>query len=260
MMPAHDYPTFSPFTTPAAAAASPEAAALHRSMLNRDRTVGALGGAAIGGLAGNRIAGRGGALIGSALGLGGGALAGHFSGTERAHDDILGRARKVSDTERAQEHRKELLETKDHMKKSSFDGVMLAAMADELRHMHQEKVAINVAQVGGFLGNMASKATAAAPGVMGALGQVGGHVVGGLETAGRAALGQGGHLATGGGHLLGGLNSAEKALGGGLAGARTMNQLAGAGAVGAGALGVGAAGLAANRMLRRPTTTVNVQR
>ena len=259
-MPAHDYPTFSPFTTPAAAAASPEAATLHRSMLNRDRTVGALGGAALGGLAGRHIGGLPGALLGTAVGAGGGALAGHFSGMERAHEDVMTRARKVSDTERAQEHRKELLETKDHMKKSSFDGVMMAAMADELRHMHQEKVAINLAPVGAFLGNMASKATAAAPGVMGALGRAGGHVVGGLETAGRAALDRGGHLATGGGHLLGGLGSAEKALGTGLAGTRAMNQIAGAGAVGAGALGVGAAGLAANHMLRRPTTTVNVQR
>lgn len=257
-------PTFSPFTAPASIAAAPETAAYHRSMLGRDRAIGTLGGAALGGLAGKYVGGLPGAAVGALLGGGGGYLAGDESGRERAYADVVGRARKIQDAERAQEHRKELVDVKDTLKKktaSTLDGVMLHAMSEELAAIHREKVAINLAPVGQFLGNMASKATTAAPKVMGALGQLGGHVVGGLETAGRAALDRGGHLGAAGGKLLSGLGTVEKSLGTGLAGTRAMNQLAGAGAVGAGALGLGATGLAANRMLRGPQqTTVNVQR
>lgn len=105
----HDYPEFSPFTTPAAAAASPVAAEYHRAMINRDRMLGGLGGAAGGALLGHHLGGLPGAAVGGLLGGAGGTLAGQFSGTERYRGDEMRRGRKVSDTERAQEHRKELI-------------------------------------------------------------------------------------------------------------------------------------------------------
>lgn len=245
----HEIPEFSQFTQPGATAASPVAAEYHRAMLNRDRTVGGLGGAATGALLGHHLGGMPGAAVGGVLGGAGGTLAGHFSGTERYRGDEMRRARKVSDIERAQEHRKELIDMRKRASANTFDGIMLSAMANELAAIQQEKVAINLAPVGNFIGNMASRAATAAPKLTGALENIGGRL------ADRAVLGLAARPSAFSNKLLSGLNSAERAVGG----TANFNRALGAGAVGTGALGTG---LLANRMLRRPqqTTTVNVQR
>ena len=235
----HDYPEFSPFTVPAAAAASPVAADYHRAMLNRDRALGALGGTAAGALLGHHLGGMPGAAVGGALGGAGGALAGHFSGTERRRGDEMRRARKITDTERAQEHRKELINMRKKASANTFDGVMLSAMANELAAIQQEKVAINLAPVGAFFGNMASRAASAAPKAVGFLENVGSKVLGGATNLAARHGGQVGQ------RVAGGLMNAGQHVGG----VQNLSRLAGAGVVGAGVLGTG---MVANRLLRGP--------
>lgn len=138
---------------------------------------------------------------------------------------------------------------------NSLDGVKMAAMADELAAIHREKVAIGVGQVGTFLGNMATRAATAAPKVMGALEGVGSRVMGGAVNAIGNHGGAVGQRVAGG--LMGGMARAGNAVGG----AQNLNRLVGGGlAAGAGTVALGGAGLAANRMMRGPQTTVNVQR
>lgn len=244
----HDYPEFSPFTVPSAAAASPVAAEYHRAMINRDRMLGGLGGTAAGALLGHHLGGMPGAAVGGVLGGAGGTLAGHFSGTERYRGDEMRRGRKVSDTERAQEHRKELIDMRKKASANTFDGVMLSAMANELAAIQQEKVAINLAPVGAFFGNMASRAATAAPKAMGFLENLGAKALGGATNLATRHGGQVGQ------RVAGGLMNAGQHVGG----VQNLSRLAGAGIAGAGVLGTG---MLANRMLRRPQqTTVNVQR
>ena len=237
---AAEYPEFSPFTTPAATAASPVAADYHRAMLNRDRTLGGLGGAAAGALLGHHLGGLPGTAVGGLLGAAGGTLAGHFSGTERYHGDELARGRRVSEIERAQEHRKELSalaqaqrkELVDMRKNSSFDGVMLSAMTEELAAIHQEKVAINLAPVTGFMGNVGSK------------------VLGGASTlADKAGPGISKAVSSG-------LTRASGMVGG----AENLSKIVGGGTLAAGALGAGYLGKKMLSGPKQPTTTINVRR
>lgn len=93
-------------------------------------------------------------------------------------------------------------------KHATFDGVMLAAMADELQHIHKEKVAINLAPVGNMLGSLGSKALTGVTSLASkAAPQVGQAVSGGLLRAGQA-VGGGGNL--------------SKIVGGGIVGAGAL--------------------------------------
>lgn len=131
---------------------------------------------------------------------------------------------------------------------AKVSGVLYAAMADELAAIQQEKVAINLAPVGAFFGNMASRAATAAPKAMGFLENLGAKALGGATNLATRHGGQVGQ------RVAGGLMNAGQHVGG----VQNLNRLAGAGIAGAGVLGTG---MLANRMLRRPQqTTVNVQR
>ncbi len=192
--------------------------------------------------AGFGIGGAGGALLGhhlgkGALGLGSlGALVGSSAGRHlaRAHDSdkVVHRQQTALAREQAQSDRKELVEMKK--KDASYNSIMFAAMADELKAM--DKVAINLAPITGALSGVASKVMGAAPKVMGALEGVGSRALtGATSLAGKVSPGLG--QAVGGG-----LMRAGQAVGGG----QNLSRIAG-GALGVGALGVG--GLAAKRVL-----------
>lgn len=143
------------------------------------------------------------------------------------------------------------------MEKKSYDNVMFSAMADELGHIHKEKVAINMQPVMGALSGLAGRAAAAAPRALSALEGAGGHVVRGLESAGRAGMGAGSQIAQRAGQgVISGLNTAEGALGG----ARNLNRAAGVGAAALGTAGaLGAAGVA-RRAVAGPQPTQVVVR
>lgn len=195
---------------------------LHKTMKARDASLGAAAGSGLGALVAHG-AGRSKSLGAALGGIGGGALGGMI-GKERALKDQTKQERHEADRDQAQEHRKELIKMRQK-KASTLDGVMLAAMVDELQHIHQEKVAINLAGVGNFLGNVGGKAisgltqaatkaapsvAAHAPGLGAALGNAAAHAgtaanaVGGVQNLNRlaggalmggAALGAGGFMA-----------------------------------------------------------------
>ncbi len=193
---------------------------LHKMMQARDSMLGAAAGAGVGTLAAHALGRSKG--VGATLGAAGGSILGGAVGTERALKDQTRQERHVSDRERAhqqrmeladthQQHRKELQEMRQ--KKASLDGVMLAAMADELQHIHAEKVAINLAPIGNFLGNIGSKVLSK-----------------GTELVGKHAPG----MAQG---VNAGLLRAGQAVGGG----GNLSKVVGGGILGAGALGTAAA-------------------
>lgn len=209
---------------------------LHRAMIARDASLGAGTGAGLATL-GTHVLGRNlwphqKGAIAAAGGLAGGLL-GLGVGRERALKDKTKQERHVEDRNQSQEHRKELIAMRS--KASSFDGVMLAAMTDELHHIHQEKVAINVASVGNFLGNVGSRALSGAA----RIGEAAAPMVSRAATAAGArspalgsALGAAGKaLGNSSGHLM----SAAGSVGGG----KMMGQLAGGALLGGTALGAG---------------------
>lgn len=222
---------------------------LHEKMVKRDKTLGAAVGGVAGGLAGHHLGGN--SLIGGLAGALAGRHIGKRVGEERAEADKTKHERHIADREQAQQHRKDLINMKKEA--STLEGVMLQAMADELSHIHSEKVAINLAPVGNFIAGLGSRAAAAAPQAITAMEGLGGHVVSGLEHAGRAITDAGAHGA--GSALLGGLGHAEKALGG----VQGLHRAAGAGALGLGALGVAGAAGAARRALAPQPTQITVR-
>lgn len=124
---------------------------------------------------------------------------------------------------------------KSREKKATLDGVTLAAMADELQHIHQEKLAINMAGVGNFLGNVGSRAVS---GLTSAATRL-------APSVGRAATAAGAHSPA----LGSALGTAGKAMGNAAAhvgnaatavgGAQNLNRLVGGGLLGGAALGAG---------------------
>lgn len=206
-------------------------------------------GAAGGALLGKHLAGGRGAAVGGVLG----GLLGYGAGKDlaTAHNDHLTvkRDQAVADRERAQEHRKELLDVKDTIKKkeaSSLHGVMFSAMAHELASMDQEKVAINLAPLTGAISGLASQAASAAPRVMGALEGVGARALTGVTNlAGRASPGVGQAVS-------GGLMRAGQAVGGG----QNLSRIAGGALAGGAALGTLGA---AKRVLAPSPRPVQIQ-
>lgn len=225
---------------------------LHDSMLARDTGIGGAAGGLLGGTIATRsgIGGRRGMALTGLGAIGGGAL-GALVGNERALTDKAKQERHVADREQAQEHRKDLITMR---KKSSYEGVMFAAMADELSHIPKEKVALNVAPIMGAVQSLGGRIAAAAPRAISAVEGLGGHVVRGLERAGGAGLAHAAPMAQQAGQgIISGLNHAEGLVGG----ARNLNRAAGGLAVGAGALGaVGAAGAARRALAPAPTQIV----
>lgn len=180
---------------------------LHHAMLARDAGLGSLAGSLLGG-AGAHWAGMSG--LPSALTIGGstltGMMLGGLVGHERAQADKLRQERHLADRAQAQEHRKELVTMRK--KASSFDGAVLAAMADELAHLPTEKVAINLAPVGNVLGQIGSRALSGVTSLASrASPQISQAVSGGLLRAGQA---------------VGGGANLSKLVGGGLAGAGAL--------------------------------------
>lgn len=114
-------------------------------------------------------------------------------------------------------------------KKATLEGIKLAAMVDELRHMPQEKLAINLAPVGDALASVGSKA-------LGGLANAATKIA---PTVATKAPGLGSALANAPGHMVRMGNAV---------GARRMGQLAGGAIVGGGALaGLGAVNAATRR-------------
>ena len=181
---------------------------LHQQMRTRDALLGMLGGAGAGLAAAHKVT-PGSALTHGALPLAGmvaGGLVGGQVGKERGLRDKLKQERHLGDVERAQEHRKELVTMRK--KASSFDGAVLAAMADELAHLPTEKVAINLAPVGNVLGQIGSRALSGVTSLASrASPQISQAVSGGLLRAGQA---------------VGGGANLSKLVGGGLAGAGAL--------------------------------------
>lgn len=207
------------------------------------RSGGGLLGAGLGGaggaLLGQHFAGGRGAVVGGALGGLMGYGAGRDLATSHNHHLTVKRDQAVADRERGQEHRKELLDVKDTIKKkeaSTLHGAMYSAMAHELASMDQEKVAINIGAIGSALGSLASRAATAAPKVMGALEGVGARALTGASSlAGKVSPGVGQAV-------TGGLMHAGQAVGGG----QNLSRLAGGALAGTAALGTG---IAAKRVL-----------
>lgn len=224
-------PEFSTYTDPQE---RPKHVGMKGLNVMRDMYLGGLAGGTLGGAAGLKLAPHlsplhpleslaTGAVLGGGLGIATGALNGaaRMSRRDADVDDHL------RDRERAHEHRMEMADLQHTQRKellnmrkqaSTFDGVMLAAMADELQHIHQEKVAINLPQVGNFLGNIGSKA------LSGVTGAVAKHAPGMAQTVNAGML------------------RAGQAVGGGA----NLSKLVGGGLVGGGALAAG--GLAGRAM------------
>lgn len=222
---------------------------LHDAMTKRDKAIGTVLGGAAGGAGFFHSGGH--PLVGAALGAIAGHQVGRRVGEERVEADKAKQERHTADREQAQEHRKDLISMR---KKSSYEGAMFAAMADELAHIPREKVALNVAPLMGAISNIGGRVAAAAPRALTAMGDLGSHVVRGLESAGSAGLSHASPLARQAGQgLITGLNRAETMVGG----AKNLNRAAGGLAVGAGALGaVGAAGAARRALAPAPTQIV----
>ncbi len=222
---------------------------LHDAMTKRDKAIGTVLGGAAGGAGFHHAGGH--PLLGAALGAIAGHQVGRRVGEERVEADKAKQERHVADREQAQEHRKDLITMR---KKSSYEGAMFAAMADELSHIPRQKVALNVAPMMGVLGNIGGRVAAAAPRAITAMEGLGGHVVRGLETAGQAGLSHASPTIRGAGNsIIRGLNDTERMVGG----VQNLRRAAGGLAVGAGALGaVGAAGAARRALAPAPTQIV----
>lgn len=194
-----------------------------------------LGGAG-GALLGQHFGGTRGALAGAGLG----ALLGGVGARELAvahlDDKTVKRYQQVADRERAQEHRKELLDVKDTMKKkeaSTLHGVMYAAMANELAAI--EKTAVNITPIVEGAKTLFSKAMPAVKAVtskaLPVMEGVGGKIVGGIS---KVAPSVAGHV--------------ERAAGA-VGGMQNLHRIAGGTALGVGALGTLGA---AHHFLKRP--------
>lgn len=194
---------------------------LHSSMLARDMGLGGAAGALGGGLLSHHLKflhpGVA-ASLGGAAGVGLGGLV----GSERVNKDKVRHQRHVEDVDRAQENRKEMFKMRQK-KASTLDGIMLAAMADELQHIHQEKVAINLAPVGNMLANVGSRALT---GLTSAATKI-------APSVATKAPGLGAALGNAGGHMM--------QLGNAVGGGRRLSQLAGGAILGGGALAAGGA-------------------
>ncbi len=218
-------PEFSSYTDPQE---RPRNVGMHTALGLRDLLAGATGGGVLGGVLGHKITphfdvsseGRGvGTAAGVLLGGGVGGLMGLLNAAGRSAKYEAGVDQHLRDRERAHEHRMEMAdvhhaqrkEMANMRKKASLDGVMLAAMVDELQHIHQEKVALNpaaIGAVGSMLGGLGSKALS---GVTSLAAKHAPQMAQGLN----AGLLRAGQAVGGGGNL-------SKLVGGGIAGAGVL--------------------------------------